>query len=401
MKRVAVIGAGASGLMAACAAAEKGAVVTIFEKESKIGRKLAATGNGRCNISNMSISPHNFHGDRLFAERVLQLFTPADTAAFFYSIGLPFVEESGRLFPASLQASSVTKIFQYEIKRRGIELRLNRKAVDIVPAGKGFQVMTPGESAEYDAVILACGSCAFPNLGGSRMGYELAEKLGHRIIEPAPVIQPINITLKRLHQLEGIKRDVSLAVEVGGKQAGRFEGEILFTSYGISGPVSLAASRTVNENRGSDVRICVDLFPDRTSEELARMSEDIWKGGRKKTVFSLAGILRDRLPEFVCFYAGVDGEKRVESLSAAERKALLSALKRIELEPGKPRGFHEAVAAAGGVDTAEVDPETMMSRIADGLYITGELLNIDGDSGGYNLQFAWSSGAIAGNRSAL
>lgn len=399
-KKVAIIGAGASGLTAACFAAEA-CEVTVFEKQKKPGRKILVTGNGRCNITNRNISPEHYHGHNSgFVNDVFSRFGLRETEIFFRSIGIPFVEESeGKLFPASLQASVVPKVFQYELARRGVEIRLHRKIEHIIPEKKGFRVITAGrEEGNFDSVILSCGSCAFPSVGGTRSGYELAGNFGHTVYEPFPVILPLNIPFKPLHTLQGIKWDCGVKVLRNGDVIASSLDELLFTAYGISGPASLKVSRSVNGLclSGEVTEISLDFFPLLNMPDLRGMLMELFSDSGKKISFALLGILRERMPEIILAAAGIDHEKRCGNLSDKDKHRIASSLKDFRIKPGKPRGFDEAVAAAGGVCVDEVNPSTMESRLIQNLFITGELLDIDGDSGGFNLQFAWSTGALAG-----
>lgn len=399
-KRVAVIGGGASGLTAALIASEKCSVV-LFEKQKKIGRKILITGNGRCNISNTGIELRRYHGHNPgFVNNVFAKFGLPETEDFFRSIGVPFIEEDdGKLFPASLQASLIPKVFEYELIARGVEIRLHRRIDKILPLKKGFRLVTAGmEEEEFDSVILSCGSCAYPQTGASRGGYELAHSLGHTVYEPFPVITPLNIPLKALHRLQGTKWDCGVKVYLGKKVIAESCDELLFTAYGISGPASLKVSRWVNEsvlNNGKP-EIALDFFPQLSRDELRSILEVLLENKNKKLGFSLQGILKERVPEVLLSVSGIDHEKRNGSVTDQEIETITTLLKGFRIDPGKIRGFDEAVAAAGGVSVDEIDPATMESKIVKGLYITGELLDIDGDSGGFNLQFAWSSGAIAG-----
>ncbi len=399
-KRVAVIGGGASGLTAALIASEKCSVV-LFEKQKKIGRKILITGNGRCNISNTGINARRYHGRNPgFVNNVFAKFALPETEAFFRSIGVPFIEEDdGKLYPASLQASLIPKVFEYELTARSVEIRVHRRVDKIIPLKKGFKLITAGmEEEEFDSVILSCGSCAYPQTGAARGGYELAHALGHTVYEPFPVITPINIPLKALHRLQGIKWDCGVKVYLGKRVIAESCDELLFTAYGISGPASLKVSRWVNECvlNGETPEIALDFFPQISRGELKDIITLLLEDKIKKLGFSLLGILKERVPEVILSVSGIDSEKRNGSLSDKEVETILSALKAFRFEPGKSRGFDEAVAAAGGVSVDEIDPSTMESRLVKNLYITGELLDIDGDSGGFNLQFAWSTGAIAG-----
>jgi len=401
MKKIAIIGGGASGRMAACFAAGKGRHVTVFEKQKKTGRKLLATGNGRCNITNTGIDVSRYHGGNpAIVRNIFSRFGLDETVDFFESIGLPLVEKAGgRLYPASLQASSVQRILEHEASSRGAEILLHRKAERLIPGKHGIRLITAGqESFDFDSVILAVGSCAYPQLGASRDVYDLARALGHTVREPLPSIVPLTIPLKILHRLEGIKWDCALSVRIDGKTVSSSQGELLFTSYGISGPVSLDASRAVNAGlaAGRAPEIIVDLFPEKTEEELASLVARLWSDSGKTAAFALAGILKERMPEVLLSIAGIDPQKSASTVTAKEAQAAVRAMKSLTLDPGDPRPFSEAVVAAGGIDTDGINPATMESRVVPGLFITGEVLDIVGESGGYNLQFAWSTGAVAG-----
>jgi len=399
-KKSAVIGGGASGLIAAYFASEN-CDVTIFEKQKKIGRKILVTGNGRCNISNRNIDKVRYHGHNTsFVEAVFSKFGLADTEKFFCSKGIPFIEEDdGKLFPASLQASIVPKIFEYELTKRNVNIKLHRKIEKIIPEKNRFRLITAGMEEEiFDSIILACGSSAFPAAGASRSGYELAGSLGHKIYEPFPAILPVNIPMKALHTLQGIKWDCAVKVFDKDRCIASSCDELLFTAYGISGPASLKVSRSINELVLKDniPQITLDFFPLLKPEELRDILDRLFDDKNKKLSFSLLGILKERMPEVILSIAGIDYEKRCGALSKIEKEKIISSLKNLNIFPGKPRGFDEAVTAAGGVSVDEVNPSTMESKIVKNLFITGELLDIDGDSGGFNLQFAWSTGAIAG-----
>ncbi len=399
-KKTAVVGGGASGLMASYFASAN-SNVTLFEKQKKIGRKILVTGNGRCNITNKNIDKSRYHGHNPgFTESIFSQFGLSETEAFFSSVGIPLIEENdGKLFPASLQASIVTKVFEYELTRRNVNVQLHRKIEKIIPKDGKFHLITAGHDEEiFDSVILACGSSAFPAAGASASGYELASALGHKIYEPFPIILPLNIPVKTLHTLQGIKWDCEVKVLYKEKCTASSMDELLFTAYGISGPGALKVSRSVNEHilNGKVPDISLDFFPSLDDSNLKNLLDNLFIDKNKKLSFALLGALKEKMPEVILSMSGIDHEKRCGSLSEQEKQKILSSLKNFRITPGKPRGFDEAVAAAGGVSVDEIDPSTMESRLVKNLYITGELLDIDGDSGGFNLQFAWSTGAIAG-----
>ncbi|MFH0975121.1 MAG: NAD(P)/FAD-dependent oxidoreductase [Spirochaetota bacterium] len=401
MKNIAVIGAGASGIIAALFAAKKINKVTLFEKQDRIGRKILSTGNGRCNISNKNIDIANYHGHNTkFVLTVFAKFGLKETVDFFESVGLPLIEENeGRLFPASMQASSVVDILNYELTRNNVDLNLNRKVEKIIPAKDKFRIVTAGrEEHVFDSVILSAGSSAYTGLGASDIGYELAGSLGHRIYEPFPAILPVSVPLKILHTLEGVKWICGARVETGGRTVSESAGELLFTKYGISGPCVLNISRAVNQYvlEKKDPQIIIDFFPEMTEQMLADKINKLWVDPDKNVAISLSGIIKKRIPEVLLKTINIDPYNQIKHLSDNEKRAIIKLFKSFTIIPGSPRSFKEAVIAAGGVDVDEINSSTMESVIIKNLFITGELLDIDGDSGGYNLQFAWSTGAIAG-----
>ena len=401
MKRIAVVGAGASGLIAACFAAGKKREVVVFEKQKKIGRKILVTGNGRCNISNRFINTSHYHGaNPEFVNNIFGRFGLDETIDFFKTCGVPFVEtKDGKLFPASLQASTIVRIFEYELQKRGVTVMLHRRIDSITKKDGRFSVVTAGkERFTFDSVVLAAGSCAYSPVGASKIGYDLAESIGHSIVDLFPSLLPLNVIEKNIRVLQGVKRDCALSVMLNGKILGCSEGELLFTSYGISGPAALDISRVVNEQMlcGTSPVIQVDFFPEYSDDELTQCVEELWIDGSKGVGFSLAGIINEKIPGVILKSIGIEPRKKVFELSKKDRKTIVYQMKNFQLIPGEPRGFKEAVVAAGGVDVRDIDPGTMESKLVKNLYLTGELLDIDGDSGGFNLQFAWSTGALAG-----
>jgi len=400
MKKVAIIGAGASGLMAACFASPR-SKVAVFEKQKMPGRKILATGNGRCNISNRNIDAAHYFGENpAFVHNVFGTFGLPETEAFFSEIGIPFAEgKDGKLYPASLTASSVQKNLVYEAQKRGAEIILHRKIEKIIPSKQSFTLITAGrEQFTFDAVILAAGSCAYPQLGGSHEGYELARSLGHTITPLFPAIVPLNATPKALHRLEGIKWDCALAVCAVNTIIATSTGEVLFTKYGISGPAALDISHAVNREiiKGNSVEIHIDFFPDMSETELFALAELLCADTNKQCALSFSGIIKERIAEVIISSSGKDPFAPCSAIARDELRAIVNNFKHFRIFPGKPRPFTEAMVAAGGISTNEIHPATMESRIVPCFYITGELLDITGASGGYNLQFAWSTGAIAG-----
>lgn len=398
---IAVIGGGPAGLIASIFAAREGASVTLYEKQKKCGRKLAITGNGLCNISNRNIDPSRYHGQNpQFTRNVFGRFGVNETIQFFDSIGIPIIEKkNGKLFPRSLSAQLVSEILEYHAKAAGVTILENRRADKIVRKNGKLAVITAGyDESLYDAVILAAGSCAYPQLGASEQGYEIACALGHSLIKPFPSILPLNIPLKIIHRLEGIKWDCALSVLNSGKIIRSSVGEVLFTKYGLSGPAALEISRAVNERilAGDSPAVLVNFFPDLKKEQLAEMLDHLLGDPDKPGNLALSGILKKRIPDILLEIAGCDPFAPCSSYNSSARAKIISALSALRLEPGSIRPFSEAVTAAGGIPVSEIDQKTMESKLVKGFYLCGEILDIDGDSGGFNLQFAWSTGAIAG-----
>ncbi|MCX8123766.1 MAG: NAD(P)/FAD-dependent oxidoreductase [Spirochaetes bacterium] len=400
-QKIGIIGAGASGLIAAYFASQnKRNQVHIFEKQNKIGRKLAATGNGRCNLTNMNMGSEHYHSNNInFVTQVLESFTLNDTLKFFHSIGIITTTiDNGKVYPASLQASTVVKAFEHELSHNNVQIHTSRKIEAIQPVHNGFIITTAGKEQHFfNKIILACGSCAYGPLGASKDGYELAQSLGHTIIEPFPSILPVNITNKQLHTLQGIRWDCTLSVVIDNTVVKQVTDEVLFTAYGISGPGALSISRAVNKAilEGNDVYIQCNIFPYYDNSTLRILFEQLLSQPKKTLECALYGIMNNKMPRVFLSMAGIPYDwPAVESRDNID--AVINAFTTATLHPGKPRSFTEAVVAAGGVDVNEINPATMESTLHKGLFITGELLNVDGDSGGYNLQFAWSTGAIAG-----
>ena len=401
MKRIAIIGGGASGLMAACLAKREDNEVVIFEKEKIIGRKILATGNGRCNISNKKISLKNYNlPDENFLKIIFNQFNLDKTIGFFKDLGILFSEgKEGKLYPSSWQAETIPKLFTYRLKRKKIKVKLETSIEKVELINKKFKLKAKNFKEDFfDSLILSTGSLAHPQLGGSNGGYSLASSLGHRITDLRPALLPINIPLKVIHRLQGLRWSCSLKVKVNKNVVERKEGELLFTAYGLSGPVTLDISRAVNQllAEKKSPEIIVDFFPQESEEDLLKKFSVLWKDKEKKVSFSLFGILPERIVQVLFFMLGIDLNLKIKDLSSEGKYRIVKIFKNLSLKPGKERGFREAVVVAGGVDLKEVNPYRMESKKNPNLHFTGEILDVDGQSGGYNLQFAWSTGAIAG-----
>ncbi len=382
---IGIIGAGASGMAAALAAAENpNAQIILLERQSRVGRKLAATGNGRCNLTNLQAASNGYHGeDAAFAVPALESFSPGQTLEWFHSLGLFTVAEpSGRVYPYSDQANSVVDVLRFALNRPNITLKTAFEVEKITKQNDGFAVYGNGETYSCHKLIIACGGLAGTKLGGSLSGYKLLSKLGHRSTRLRPALVQLKSSWGGVAALKGVRTHCHVQILQGDKLHSESTGELQFTEYGLSGPVIFEVSRDVCLD-GGRWTAKLDFLPDITDEslyaELLRRRETNLPGEEL-----LTGILHNRLG------------KTLLRASGGEVGAICKAVKEFEVELTEPLGMDSAQATAGGVKTDGFDPYSMESRYVPGLYACGEVLDIDGDCGGYNLQWAWSSGRCAG-----
>jgi predicted Rossmann fold flavoprotein len=402
-----VVGGGASGLMACIAASRSGIRPVLLERMDRVGRKILATGNGRCNLTNLNTGLAWFHGTNPgFASAVLQRFGVPETLRFFESLGLAWkAEDGGRVFPCTDQASAVLDLLRYELRKNQVEECCGSDVVAVEPSDDEFRLELKNSHILFAKnLVLAAGGRAAPALGSNGSGYHLAQMLGHSIIEPFPTIVQIRLKSPILKRLKGVRVNGRLALRCVGAEVMESNGEILFTEYGISGPPSMKLSRRINECLRASLKpeIEIDQFPETTGPDFRILLEQ-----RTRLLFykdsldGLVGLVHKRLAPVVLEQAMIDQHKAFGRLSVHELDRLASVLKSWRFEVIGTRSWLDAQASAGGVSTAEIDPETLESRIVPGLYLAGEILDIDGDSGGFNLQWAWSSGWVAGTNAAV
>ena len=399
MQKVLVIGGGASGMMAALTAAEdKNNQVVLLERQQRVGRKLLATGNGRCNLTNLGASPANYHGEQPdFVRPALRLLPPAETLALFRSFGLLTVrEESGRVYPLSDSASSVLDVLRFQLAQRGVELRCASPVQEIRPEKDGFTVRGEWESFAADKLIVACGGAAGRKLGGVNDGYVLLAPLGHRRTKLYPSLVQLVTDPEYPRALKGVRADASLRLLRGGNCIAEACGEVQFTERGVSGPAAFELSRAVSTG-GEGLCLALDLLRDYSEAQLRALLRE-----RRESLPDLdaaellTGLVHNRLGRMLLRYSGVNTHTNVGALKDRELAPVAAACKDFRLPLRGTEGFDNAQVTAGGLRTADFDPETMQSRLVPGLYVCGELLDIDGDCGGYNLQWAWASGRLAG-----
>ena len=394
---IGIIGGGASGMAAALAASENPNVqVVLLERQARVGRKLLATGNGRCNLSNMHAKDQGYHGQEpSFVQYALTQFDPEMTLSWFSQLGLYTVKEpSGKVYPYSDQANSVVDILRLNLDRPNIEVRTAFEVEKIKKDGQQFVVSSRDESIICDKLIIACGGLAGSKLGGTMSGYKLLGKLGHKSTKLRPALVQLRSNWGGLAGLKGVRAQCKAEIYHNGQLFAQSRGELQFTEYGLSGPVIFEISRDVCAQPGD--WICkLDLLPDQSPEQLA---ESLLR--KKMTNLSaqelLTGILHNRLGRVITQAAGVNLNTECKNLSEGDIQVVCNAVKGFEVNLTEPMGMDSAQVTAGGVLTSQFDPQTMESRLVPGLYACGEVLDIDGDCGGYNLQWAWSSGRLAG-----
>ena len=395
---IGIIGAGASGMAAAIAAAEDPNVnVIIFERQARVGRKLQATGNGRCNLTNIAAAHGGYHGDEAeFCNYAIARYNVEDTLDWFRGIGLLTVTEpGGRVYPYSDQANSVVDVLRFALDKPNVRLLTGFEVTKVAKTDAGFRVESLDEAACCDRLIVACGGLAGTKLGGSMSGYRILTKLGHRCTKLRPTLVQLKAEWYALASLKGVRANCSAEILRNGERFAQSEGELQFTEYGLSGPVIFEISRDVCRDGGN--WICrLDLVP-HISEDVLQKELERRRATKLPAEDLLTGILHNRLGRVMIKEAGISLHAPIRDLEDWELKAVCRVVKALDIPLTEPMGMDSAQVTAGGAVTTDFDDKTMESRIVPGLYACGEVLDIDGDCGGYNLQWAWSSGRCAGH----
>lgn len=408
---VVIIGGGAAGLAAAIAAGRQLAgteeKILILERMDRIGKKILATGNGRCNLANMKMTPQNYHGDVSFAEAVFDKFGVENTLTFFSSLGLLMVpDEAGRVYPFSGQASSVLDVLRFELERLNIVVQTACEALSIEKTADGFKIRTSGGAVTAKKIILTAGGLAAPELGSNGTGFTLLEKLSHKIASPFPALVQLKTRSEYPRQLKGIRCAGELSISVRGEVRGRERGEIMFTDFGLSGiptmQLSRIASQTLNSSDAADITAYIDFMPGYDKSDIYRaLTEKVKKYPEMPVENLFVGIFCKRIGQVVCKQAGVTPlSRKLCTLTVTEIESLINTVKKFPLPVVGTKGFSSAQVTAGGASASQFNEETMESLLVSGLYAAGEVLNIDGDCGGYNLLWAWASGRLAGESAA-
>lgn len=396
---VAVIGGGASGMAAAVRSSELGKKTILLERGAMLGKKLSATGNGRCNL--MNTGKQRYYGNAAFAQKVLSRCDLAKQKAFWHRYGVLLKEESqGRVYPVTMQASTVVDALKTGLRLNSAEVRLNMEIIAVTPISGTGWLLTGGDGSRFRAgsVIVAAGGAAAGKLGGTDAGYKLLEPLGYKLNPVFPALCAIKTDRRSISGLSGLRVFGTVAVSRKSLELHRETGEILFTDDGVSGICIMQCARFV-QCEGAD-RLELNLVPPELAEGERLMEELRYRGGRfadESPSALLSGIVPKKLAYAVCKQAGLPmrGEQ-IRDLREEDYRRIADCMSHYDLQVAGTRGIEDAQVTAGGVGCEAFDPETMESRLHPGLYATGEILNVDGDCGGFNLMFAFGSGLIAG-----
>ncbi len=408
-RRVIIIGGGPAGLMAAGQTAIMGADALVLEKKPRPGIKLRITGKGRCNLTN--IAPLNdfidhFGKNGRFLRQAFNRFFSAELVAFLGEMGVDIItERGGRVFPVGEDAAAVTEALIHWTKQQGVTIKA-KSPVDhlLIEDGRVHGVHANGDDITADAVIIATGGASYPATGSTGDGYRLASSAGHTIIPVRPALVPLITAGDTAPRLQGLSlRNVMVHVYIDGKKRHNAMGEMLFTHFGVSGPIILTLSGDIVDalDAKKHVALAIDLKPALDDAKLdARLLRDLKEHGKQQFHTLLKGLLPSKLIPVCCDLTGIPPDKAGHQINADERRRLRLWLKNFRLDVVGHRSFAEAIITAGGVDTREIDPRTMQSRLIAGLYFAGEVIDINGDTGGYNLQASFSTGWLAGRSAA-
>jgi hypothetical protein len=407
MSNVLIIGGGAAGMMAGIAAAEAGHKVQIFEKNEKLGKKIFITGKGRCNLTNACDVEELFQNvvhNAKFLYSAFYGFTNDDMMAFAEANGCPVKTERGnRVFPVSDRSSDVIQALALRLRKLKVDVHLNEEVADIQltdGAVSGLILKKGNRVIPADAVIVAAGGLSYPSTGSTGDGYRFAKKAGHKITELSPALVPFMVEEPVVRELMGLSlRNINAKILKGNKVLYEEFGEMLFTHFGVSGPVLLSASSYVAARlRKEPLTLSIDLKPALTEEQLdARILRDFEEVKNKQFKNSLDQLLPSKMIPVIIDRSGIAPEKKVNEITREERHRIVTAIKDFKLTLTGLRGYNEAIITQGGVSVREVNPSTMESKLMKGLYFAGEVLDLDAVTGGYNLQIAWSTGHLAGS----
>lgn len=402
--KIAVIGGGAAGMMAAGTALSYGAEVTVFESTDRLGKKLAITGKGRCNVTNNCAREEfleNVTKNGRFLYAALSSFSCEDTMTFFESLGVSLKTERGRrVFPESDKAIDIVNAMRQYCSGARI---IHHKVSLVTKTDEGFTVTAGKTQHAFDKVIIATGGKSYPLTGSDGSGYKLAMKLGHSVTELIPSLIPLVSHSPLCREMQGLSlKNVKISIKDEAKRIIYTDfGEMMFAHFGVTGPVILSASAHIRSYDITRLKLCIDLKPALDEKTLdARLLSDFAKKSNKDLINALGDLLPSKMIEPFIALSGIDGRKKVNSITKEERKALLNTLKSFEIPLDGYRPIEEAIITSGGVEIKEITPKTMESKLHEGLYFCGEVIDVDAYTGGYNLQIAFSTGYLAGKSAA-
>ena len=404
MKKVIVIGGGPAGMMAAGQAALRGNTVTLIEKMNRVGRKLYITGKGRCNVTNAS-DPEgliaNTPGNPYFLYSAFYTFTSDSTMEFFEQQGVPVkVERGNRVFPKSEKSNDIVRAMENFVKKSGGKIMYETEVSDIIIENncvKGVKLKN-GTILDCDSIVIATGGLSYPMTGSTGDGYKFAKKVGHTVTKCYPSLVPLKASEKWISNLMGLSlKNISIKVTIDNKEVYSDFGEMMFTHFGVTGPVILSASRYINDRLDEKPVIHIDLKPALSDKELdSRLLKDFHKYVNKDFKNALDDLLPQKLIPVIIKLSAIDENKKVNSITKEERTRLLELIKNLTINITDTNGYNEAVVTRGGISVDEIDPSTMESKIVSGLYFAGEVIDVDSFTGGFNLQIAFSTGYLAG-----
>lgn len=409
MSKIAVAGGGAAGMIAAVFAARNGNEVSLYEKNEKLGKKLFITGKGRCNLTNTAEMEDMFNAvvsNPKFLYSSFYSFTNDQTIAFFEELGVKTkTERGGRVFPASDHSSDVIHGLERELNRLGVRIELNTEVKEILTENGKVQglMLASGKKVEADAVIVAAGGLSYPSTGSTGDGYRMARSCGHKVTRLFPALVPMEVKEWYAKELMGLSlRNIEITITDGTKKLYQDFGEMLFTHYGVSGPVILSASSIVGSRLAEkELTLHIDLKPALTKEQLdKRVLREFNANHNRQFKNASAGLFPAKLRPVIVELSGIPEEKKVNEITREERKKFTDLIKDFSMTLTGLRSYNEAIITKGGVSVKEIDPGTMESKLVKGLFFAGEVLDLDAVTGGFNLQIAWSTGFLAGTYAA-
>ena len=409
MSKVLIIGGGAAGMMAAAFAAKNGNRVEVFEKNEKLGKKLFITGKGRCNITNAADLEDFFSAvtsNPKFLYSAFYSFTNEQVISFFEELGVKTkVERGGRVFPVSDHSSDVIQALKSEMERLGVKINLNAEVKELITEKNstgetvnGIRLVS-GKKISGDAVIVATGGISYPSTGSTGDGYRFARRCGHKVSELSPSLVPMEVKEWYAGELMGLSlRNIEIRITDGKKKLYQEFGEMLFTHYGVTGPVILSASSVVGKKlKDTELTLHIDLKPALTEEQLdKRVLREFETNHNRQFKNAVDSLFPSKLRPVIVELSGIPEEKKVHEITKEERLRFVRLIKDFTMTLTGLRGYNEAIITKGGVSVKEIDPGTMESKLVKGLYFAGEVLDLDAVTGGYNLQIAWSTGYLAG-----